>query len=74
MPLGWCPGISTPGYREGNFERDHPSKLYIYTNSSLGAKAPVQQITVAWIGRRTGVFLVGVVKEDGRNSSKERHR
>ncbi len=73
MPLGWCPGISTPGYREGNFERDHPSK-YIYINTSLGAEAPVQQILVARIGRRSGEFLVGVVKEKGRNSRKERHR
>ena len=46
----------------------------IYINTSLGAEAPVQQILVARIGRRTGEFLVGVVKEEGRNSRKERHR
>jgi hypothetical protein len=46
----------------------------IYINTSLGAEAPVQQILVARIGRRTEEFLVGVVKEDGRNSRKERHR
>jgi len=54
-------------------KRDHPSE-YIYINTSLGAKAPVQQILVARIGRRTGKFLVGVAKEDYRNSRKERYR
>ena len=54
-------------------KRDHPSE-YIYINTSLGAKAPVQQILVARIGRRIGKFLVGVAKEDYRNSRKERYR
>ena len=53
-------------------KRDHPSK-YIYINTSLGAEAPVQQILVVRIGRRTGKFLVGVAKEEYRNSRKERY-